>query len=87
MDNKAIDNDETRCSTGYPSSAALNVHEQYWNITISVPPLHNDFINMLLQICSKRNAAQEMWRLFVLLYGLASVFLVSKCVCMSFTNF
>lgn len=88
MDNKIIDIYEaTTCSYHHyhPSLAALNdVHDQYCNVTISSPVMHHYYINMLLQICSQRNVAQEMWRLFVFLYGLASVFLVSKCVCMIF---
>ncbi|XP_046804471.1 unconventional myosin-XVIIIa isoform X8 [Lucilia cuprina] len=80
MDNKDIDNNEATCSTGYPSSTEFDVLEYCCNITISVPLMHHDYINMLLQLFSQRNVAHEMWRLFVLLYGLASVFLVSKCI-------
>lgn len=82
MDIKDIYNYETTCSY-HPSLVTLNRHEQYCNVTISSQVMYH-YINMLLQICSQRNVAQEMWRLFVFLYGLASVFLVSKCVCMIF---
>ena len=80
-DKNAVDNKETCSLTSPSTSSPLNFYEQHWNITIIAPIMHYDYINMLLQICSQRNVAHEMWRLFVIFYGLASVFLVSKTVC------
>lgn len=42
---------------------------------------HMEYINMFLQMCTQRNVAREIWRFFLVLYGLLSVFLVSKSVC------
>lgn len=37
-----------------------------------------DFLNFLLQVCSHRNAAKEMWRLILLCYGFILIAFVSN---------
>lgn len=69
-------------TTSPPTTAAVPAAE----LAATAPTTttnHIDYLNMLLHLCSQRNVAHEMWRLLLLLYGLASVFLMSKSVCMA----
>lgn len=72
---------EPTCSPSPATPAeSLTTSQHLMNMTLVMFHTQHDYINMLLQMCSQRNVAQEMWRLFLLLYGLASVLIVSKSV-------
>lgn len=56
------------------------LEDEHLNMTLSMLHAHQDYVNLLLQVCSHRNTAQELWRFLLLLYGLASVFVFIKNV-------
>lgn len=67
---------------GFEGATCLSssLEDRHLNMTLSVLHGQYDHVNLLLQVCSHRNVAQEMWRLLLLLCGLASVYLFGKNV-------